>query len=59
MVYSYVKNLISQGHLYMYYENPLIFSSEQRYNTLLYKKQNQEVMTGYWKYKNYCQHCLS
>lgn len=59
MVYSYVKNLISQGHLYMYYENPLIFSSEQRYNTLLFKKQNQEVVTGYWKYKNYCQHCLS
>lgn len=54
----YVKNLISQGHLYMYYENPLIFSSEQC-NTLLYKKQNQEVVTGYWKYKNYCQHCLS
>lgn len=59
MVYSYVKNLISQGHLYMYYENPLIFSSEQHYNTLLYKKQNQEMVTGYWKYKNYCQHYLS
>lgn len=42
----------------MYYENPLIFSSEQC-NTLLYKKQNQEVVTGYWKYKNYCQHYLS
>lgn len=58
MVYSYVKNLISQGHLYMYYGNPLIFSSEQC-NTLLYKKQNQEVVTGHWKYKNYCQHYLS
>ena len=46
MVYSYVKNLISQGHLYMYYENPLTFSSEQC-NTLLYKKQNQKVVTGY------------